>query len=218
MCAQSCPILCSPINCSHQAPLPMEFSRQVYWSGLPFPSPRHLPNTEIKLLTLKSNLSFADSWEGIKKWKKSNRAHGDKPLSLEGSQSPGTMRHKERGHGKHLTPPLRWTEHKGRGRKWSPWLPAVSRHSRLSQLCLWGFCLVSLCTTGLTGPLFLPPLTEPIQPDYSAFRGTSEVWGSWPLRTQCSTSSPTPPSLEVWVCPRHGCTPCSQKSASPSFQ
>ena len=24
---------------AHQAPLPMEFSRQEYWSGLPFPSP-----------------------------------------------------------------------------------------------------------------------------------------------------------------------------------
>ena len=27
-----------------QAPLSMEFSRQEYWSGLPFPSPRDLPN------------------------------------------------------------------------------------------------------------------------------------------------------------------------------
>ena len=28
---------------THQAPLSMEFSRQKYWSGLPFPSPGHLP-------------------------------------------------------------------------------------------------------------------------------------------------------------------------------
>ena len=27
-----------------QAPLSMEFSRQGYWSGLPFPSPGNLPN------------------------------------------------------------------------------------------------------------------------------------------------------------------------------
>ena len=27
-----------------QAPLSMGFSRQDYWSGLPFPSPGHLPN------------------------------------------------------------------------------------------------------------------------------------------------------------------------------
>ena len=31
-----------------QAPLSMEFSRQKYWSGLPFPSPRDLPDPEIE--------------------------------------------------------------------------------------------------------------------------------------------------------------------------
>ena len=31
-----------------QAPLSMEFSRQEYWSGLPFPSPGDLPNPGIK--------------------------------------------------------------------------------------------------------------------------------------------------------------------------
>ena len=44
--AQSCPILCNPMDC--QAPLYMRFSRQEYWSGLPFPSPRDLPNPGIK--------------------------------------------------------------------------------------------------------------------------------------------------------------------------
>ena len=33
--AQSCPTLCNPMN---WAPLSMGFSRQEYWSGLPFPS------------------------------------------------------------------------------------------------------------------------------------------------------------------------------------
>ena len=37
--AQSCPTLCNPMDCTCQAPLSMEFSRQEYWSGLPFPSP-----------------------------------------------------------------------------------------------------------------------------------------------------------------------------------
>ena len=32
-----------------QAPLSMGFPRQEYWSGLPFPSPGHLPNPGIKL-------------------------------------------------------------------------------------------------------------------------------------------------------------------------
>ena len=31
-----------------QAPLSMGFSRQEYWTGLPFPSPGNLPNPEIK--------------------------------------------------------------------------------------------------------------------------------------------------------------------------
>ena len=41
---QSCPTLCDPIDGSPQAPLSMGFSRQEYWSGLPFPSPGHLPD------------------------------------------------------------------------------------------------------------------------------------------------------------------------------
>ena len=32
----------------HQAPPPMGFSRQEYWSGLPFPSPGNLPNPGIE--------------------------------------------------------------------------------------------------------------------------------------------------------------------------
>ena len=33
---------------AYQAPPSMGFSRQEYWSGLPFPSPGDLPNPEIK--------------------------------------------------------------------------------------------------------------------------------------------------------------------------
>ena len=40
--AQSCPTLCSPIPCSLQASLFMEFSRQEYLSELSFPSPGDL--------------------------------------------------------------------------------------------------------------------------------------------------------------------------------
>ena len=46
--AQSCPTLCEPCTVAHQAPLFMGFSRQEYWSGLPFPSPGELPNPGIK--------------------------------------------------------------------------------------------------------------------------------------------------------------------------
>ena len=33
---------------AHSAPLPMGFSRQGYWSGLPFPSPGNLSNPGIE--------------------------------------------------------------------------------------------------------------------------------------------------------------------------
>ena len=34
---QSCPTLATPWTVAHQVPLSMGFSRQKYWSGLPFP-------------------------------------------------------------------------------------------------------------------------------------------------------------------------------------
>ena len=43
--AQSC---LTPWTVAHQAPLSMEFSRQEYWSGLPFPSPGYLPDPGVK--------------------------------------------------------------------------------------------------------------------------------------------------------------------------
>ena len=46
--AKLCLTLCDPMDCSCQAPLSMEFSRQEHWSGLPFPSPGDLPNPGIK--------------------------------------------------------------------------------------------------------------------------------------------------------------------------
>ena len=44
MCAQSFPTLCGP----------REFSRQDYWSGLPFSSPEDLPDPEIEPKSLAS--------------------------------------------------------------------------------------------------------------------------------------------------------------------
>ena len=37
-----------PRTVAHQVPLPMGFSRQEYWSGLSFPSPRDLADSGIK--------------------------------------------------------------------------------------------------------------------------------------------------------------------------
>ena len=39
---------------AHQSPLSMGFSRQDYWSGLPFPSPGDLPNPRMEPESLKS--------------------------------------------------------------------------------------------------------------------------------------------------------------------
>ena len=39
---------------AHQASLSMGFSRQEYWNGLPFPSPRDLPNPGIESASLMS--------------------------------------------------------------------------------------------------------------------------------------------------------------------
>ena len=41
-------LFASPWTVAHQAPPSMEFSRQEYWSGLPFPSPGDLPDPGIE--------------------------------------------------------------------------------------------------------------------------------------------------------------------------
>jgi len=38
----------TPWTVAHQDPLSMGFSRQEYWSGLPFPSPGDLPDPGIE--------------------------------------------------------------------------------------------------------------------------------------------------------------------------
>ena len=37
---------------AHQGPLSMQFARQGYWNGFPFPSPGDLPNPEIEPMSL----------------------------------------------------------------------------------------------------------------------------------------------------------------------
>ena len=41
-------LFATPWTVACQAPLSMEFSRQEYWSGLPFPSPGDLPDPGIE--------------------------------------------------------------------------------------------------------------------------------------------------------------------------
>ena len=55
---QPCPAICDPVDCSPQAPLTMSFSRQEYWSGLPFPPPGDPPDPGMEAV---SPASQADS-------------------------------------------------------------------------------------------------------------------------------------------------------------
>ena len=48
---QSCPTLAIPWTLARQVPLSKQFSRQEYWSGFPFPPPRDLPDSGIKLVS-----------------------------------------------------------------------------------------------------------------------------------------------------------------------
>ena len=51
--AKSCPTFCNPIDCSPPgSSLCVEFPRQKYWSGLPFPSPGALPNPGVEPTSL----------------------------------------------------------------------------------------------------------------------------------------------------------------------
>ena len=62
MCKGTCPCMLScfshvrlfatPWTVPHQAPLPMEFSIQEYWSGLPCPPPGDLPDPGIEPASL----------------------------------------------------------------------------------------------------------------------------------------------------------------------
>ena len=55
MCAevlQLCPTLCEPMDCSWPGSSVMGFSREGYWSGLPFPFPGDLPHSGIKPVSL----------------------------------------------------------------------------------------------------------------------------------------------------------------------
>ena len=58
-----CPALCDPLDYSLSGPSihGMEFSRQEYWTGLPFPTPGDLPNSETESTSSASPAVPADS-------------------------------------------------------------------------------------------------------------------------------------------------------------
>ena len=52
VCVQSYLIFETPWTVAHQAPLSMGFSREGYWSSLPFPSPGNLSNPDTEPMYL----------------------------------------------------------------------------------------------------------------------------------------------------------------------
>ena len=67
MCA-----LYSPWTVARQAPLSMELYKQEYWSGLPFPTPRGLPNPGIKPAPLVSPASADGFFITLASWMECN--------------------------------------------------------------------------------------------------------------------------------------------------
>ena len=51
-------LLATPETVARQAPLSIEFSRQAYWSGLPFPPPGVFPDPRIKPTSSASSNSW----------------------------------------------------------------------------------------------------------------------------------------------------------------
>ena len=62
----------TPWTVAHQAPLSMGFSRQEYWSGLPFPSPRDLlepgiePSSVLPPALAGGFLTTSTTWEVLR--------------------------------------------------------------------------------------------------------------------------------------------------------
>ena len=65
-------LFATPWTVACQAPLPMKFFRQEYWSGLPFPPPRDLPDPGVKPTSLVS-LALAGRFLTTVKWFTKNK-------------------------------------------------------------------------------------------------------------------------------------------------
>ena len=62
----------TPWTVARQDLLPMEFSRQEYWSGWPFPPPRYLPNTGIRPASFASPALAGKFFTSVPPWKSSH--------------------------------------------------------------------------------------------------------------------------------------------------
>ena len=67
--AQLCLTLGSPMDCSTPgSSLPTEFSRQEYWRGVPFPTPRDLPVPGMEAVSLASPAMAGRSFTTSAPW------------------------------------------------------------------------------------------------------------------------------------------------------
>ena len=77
--------LCAtPQTAAHQAPLSLEFSRQEYWSGLPFPSPRLFSHKALSEIIHSPSINYERSWRLMKLprnlWEQQNRKTSHPPF------------------------------------------------------------------------------------------------------------------------------------------
>ena len=61
---------------AHQAPLSMGFSRQEYWSGLPFPASGDFPDPRIELVSLTSPALAGSIFTASATWKVQRKSTG----------------------------------------------------------------------------------------------------------------------------------------------
>ena len=80
--AQTCLSLVTPWTVARQAPLSMGFSRQEYWSGLPFPPPGDLPDPGIKPRSLMSPALAGGFFTTSATWEALNMYFSRMPLLL----------------------------------------------------------------------------------------------------------------------------------------
>ena len=73
----------TPQTVACQASLSMGFSRQEYWSGLPFPSPEDLPDSGIETVSLESPAFFhhCATWETHSRLTETSKSPESEPLN-----------------------------------------------------------------------------------------------------------------------------------------
>ena len=78
------------------APLSMEFSRQEYWSGVPFPTPGYIPDPGIKAMSLASPALAGGFFTTSATWEALLRVKSKKSKAWNDSAVEARIAHDER--------------------------------------------------------------------------------------------------------------------------